>query len=329
MKNRKLLILPLVASLGMLAAGCGGGSAKLTSDDVAKVGGVVITRAQFAALMKQAQASYQAQGTTFPKQTSTQYQQLKNQAVQFLVQNAEFQQEADDLGVKVDQKQVDERMKQLVKTYYGGSQKKFEAALKKQHIERATVEDRIRNQVLQQELYDKVTSKVKVSPAEIQTRYNQQYKETRDVRHILVKSKALAYKLDKELRANGGKNFAELAKKYSTDTTSAAHGGDLGSISKGQTVFQFDTTAFTLGTKTVSTPIHTQYGWHIIQPMSEIKPPTPFSQVQETLKQGLLAEKKQQAMTSWVEGLSKKFHPQYAIGFGPPSSGTQTTTTGG
>ena len=87
------------------------------------------------------------------------------------------------------------------------------------------------------------------------------------VRHILLKStqKALADKLAKELQADHGSNFAALAKKYSTDTGSAVQGGDLGFISKGQTVAPFDKAAYSLKINQISNPVKSTYGWHIIE----------------------------------------------------------------
>ncbi|HEY8287035.1 MAG TPA: peptidylprolyl isomerase [Chloroflexota bacterium] len=87
------------------------------------------------------------------------------------------------------------------------------------------------------------------------------------VRHILLKANqtALANKLAKELQADHGSNFAALAKKYSTDTGSAVKGGDLGFISKGQTVAPFDKAAYSLKINQISNPVKSTYGWHIIE----------------------------------------------------------------
>jgi parvulin-like peptidyl-prolyl isomerase len=331
MKMLRIAILP-VAAAALLAAGCGGGgSGALSQDDVAKVGDVTVTKAQFDQLMQQAQASYKAQHQQFPAQTSPQYQQLKSQAVGLLVQRAEYDQEAKDLNVSVSQKQIDDRLQQYAKTYYKGSEANMFKQLAKQHITKATVEQQIRYQLLQQALYDNITKNVKVSQQDIANQYKQQYHQTRTVRHILVKNKALAYKLDKQLKADHGKNFGQLAKKYSQDPSSAKQGGKL-TITKGQTVMQFDQMAFMLGTGTISVPVHTQYGWHIIQPLSKIKPAPPLSQVKQPIEQQLLAQKKQQVAQAWAAGLNKKFKPQYQTGYAPPSSSLQPqtapTTTG-
>jgi peptidyl-prolyl cis-trans isomerase D len=65
-----------------------------------------------------------------------------------------------------------------------------------------------------------------------------------------------------------GADFASLAKKESLDVMSGKQGGDLGWISRGQLVPEFETAAFMLNKKdSLSGPIKTQYGYHLIQYM--------------------------------------------------------------
>lgn len=97
------------------------------------------------------------------------------------------------------------------------------------------------------------------------------------VRHILVKDKALAQKLAKELQANGGATFAALAAKYSTDTGSAIHGGDLGGVIKGQTVAPFEKAVFSQKVGQISSPVQSQFGYHIIEVLPGSPPTTQSS----------------------------------------------------
>jgi len=126
------------------------------------------------------------------------------------------------------------------------------------------------------------------------------------IAHILVKTKPLADKLYKQIQ--NGANFAQLAKKYSQDPGSKNQGGKL-TITKGQTVPAFDQAAFTLPTKAISTPIHTQFGYHIIQPLSDVRPAktTPLKDVKAAIEQQLLQQKKNDAMSKWVTDTKKDF----------------------
>ncbi len=61
-----------------------------------------------------------------------------------------------------------------------------------------------------------------------------------------------------------GADFAEMARSYSSDG-SASQGGDLGWLSAGQTIKEFDTHAFSMKSGEISEPFLTQFGWHIIK----------------------------------------------------------------
>jgi peptidyl-prolyl cis-trans isomerase SurA len=64
---------------------------------------------------------------------------------------------------------------------------------------------------------------------------------------------------------HAGGNFADFAKRYSTDPGSAASGGDLGWEKRGVFVREFEETAFGLKEGDISGIVKTQFGFHIIQ----------------------------------------------------------------
>ncbi|MCL2509981.1 MAG: peptidylprolyl isomerase [Methanomassiliicoccaceae archaeon] len=80
--------------------------------------------------------------------------------------------------------------------------------------------------------------------------------------HILVKTENEAKKLKDELLK--GKDFAELAKKYST-CPSGKSGGDLGWFGRGQMVAPFETAAFNAQKGDIVGPVKTEFGWHLIK----------------------------------------------------------------
>jgi parvulin-like peptidyl-prolyl isomerase len=339
--SMKRSILLALISLGLVVAGCGGTStATLRADDAAVVGSEPITKDEFQSLMDRAKTSYVAQKRPFPKPGSTEYEQLKGQAVTFLIQRAEFAQEAEAMGIKINDEKVNKRIEQLKKQFYGGSEKRYEKTLKQQGLTKDQAKEEVRAQLISDELFKKVTGDVQVSSDEVKAYYSShksQYgqPQTREVRHILVTKKDLADKLYAQLKA--GANFAKLAKKYSKDPGSASNGGKL-TVSKGQTVPAFDKTAFSLKTGELSAPVHTQYGYHIIEALSNVKPAqtTPLRKVEPSIKQQLEQQQKNDVMTKWVDKKKKSYCKsgiKYQVGYQPNPdpcatvTGTTTTTS--
>jgi len=332
MTKRLFVFIPFVLIVAALAAGCGGGSTSVPSNAVAVVGKDTITKTDFNFWLGTAQKAYKARKQTFPQPGTTQYKSIQDQVVTYLVEQDELAQRAKDLGISITPKDVSARLAQIKVQYFGGSETKYKAQLAAQGATEKQVELQITAQLLSEKIYTKVTSGVKVSDADIASYYNlhkSTYSQaaTRDVRHILVNNKKLADSLEAQLR--GGADFAKLAKKYSKDPGSAPQGGKL-TISKGQTVPQFDKVAFSLATGKTSAPVHTQYGWHIIQALSAVKPAkiTPLTSVKESIRQQLLQSKKTTTMTDWVAKLKKDFAKKtaYQTGYAPATTSTVATT---
>ena len=91
-------------------------------------------------------------------------------------------------------------------------------------------------------------------------------------RHILIRVNELNTESDvvtrlQQLRERiiGGADFNELAKSHSEDRASAINGGDLGWVSPGQMVPQFEAAMNSLLPTEVSQPFQSQFGWHIVQ----------------------------------------------------------------
>ncbi len=306
----------LLAALAVgLLAGCGGGgsSASLESDDIAVVGGEHIQKTDFDALLNQAKQSFKGQGRPFPKKGTPDYATIRNQAVTLLTQQAERAQKADGLGVDVTDKDVDKRLAAIKKQFFHGSQKSYEQQLKKQGLSDKQVRRDIKAQLISDGVFKKVTGKVEVPTADVHSYYIQHPQlyaqpQTRDVRHILVKKtqKALADKLYTQLK--GGGDWCKLAKQYSQDPGSKTQCGKL-TVSKGQTVPPFDKAAFSLPTKGIAKPLLTTFGYHVIQALSIVHPrrTTPEKQVTASIKQQLIQQKRNEAMSAWVNGITKDF----------------------
>jgi foldase protein PrsA len=335
---RRLPFLLFGIPLVLFAAACGGGgggSSSVEPQDAAVVGDTHITRAELDRRLGQAKCSYDIQKRPFPKAGSAEYQAVQQQILQNLVQRAELALKAPSLNVTVSDAQVEKQLKQIKKQYFGGSEQRYKAELKRQCVTDSEVRLDVRANVLSDSIYKKVTADAKVTDSDVKAYYDSHQSvytqpESRVVRHILVKDKALADKLYAQLK--GGAAFAALAKKYSQDPGSKAQGGTL-TISKGQTVPEFDKVAFDLKTGEISKPVKTQFGWHIIQAQKDAtkSKKTPYAQVKQAIRQQLLQTDRSAALQKWLTGIQGEFAKKvkYASGLAPPSTTTSAATTTG
>lgn len=117
-------------------------------------------------------------------------------------------------------------------------------------------------------------------------------------RHILVADEAEARELIKKL--NEGASFEELATQ-STDTGSAARGGDLGYFTKAEMVPEFSEAAFTIAPGTVGKdPVQSQFGWHVIKVEEKRQRPEPaFDMVKPQLEAQLRRERLSNMLEQW------------------------------
>ena len=105
--------------------------------------------------------------------------------------------------------------------------------------------------LLRQKLYAEVTADVAHTQEQVWAR------------HILVADRVTAEAVIQRLK--NGEDFGALAVKLSTDTGSAAKGGDLGWFGKGAMVAPFEEAAFALKVGEISQPVQSTFGWHVIQ----------------------------------------------------------------
>lgn len=94
-------------------------------------------------------------------------------------------------------------------------------------------------------------------------KYYEQMKTELNGRHILVADEATAKEVIEKIK--GGAKFADVAKEYSTDTGSAEKGGELGWFSVGSMVDEFNDAAYALELNTLSEPVQSNFGYHVIE----------------------------------------------------------------
>ena len=111
----------------------------------------------------------------------------------------------------------------------------------------------------------------------------------KEIKEAEAKALSTAKKVISKL--NDGEDWDKLAKKYSTDDSTKNKGGDLGWISVGDTVSEFETAAFALKKDTYTTePVKTTYGYHIIYKTDEKDKPS-FKESKSDIIDALVAKK--------------------------------------
>lgn len=125
-------------------------------------------------------------------------------------------------------------------------------------------------------------------------------------KHILVASEEEAKKIVEQLKKGG--DFDKIAKEKSTDKGSGVRGGDLGWFTKDKMVPEFADAAYKLKKGELSSPIKSQFGWHVIK--LEDRRPVKVASLEE-MKESLKQEASGKAVESYVEGLLKSADIKY------------------
>ncbi|MGX6960581.1 MAG: peptidylprolyl isomerase [Rickettsia endosymbiont of Pentastiridius leporinus] len=165
-----------------------------------------------------------------------------------------------------------------------------------------------KNQLAQQEL---LTSYVKsnITSKMFDDEYNKYIgnlkgKEQIKVAHILVADEKKANEIKSKLSKGG--NFAKLAEESSLDKASASNGGVIGFIllnQPGQLVPEFEKKAFALKVNEVSTPVKTNFGWHIIKVLEKKPVPIPTKEEARMTIDNILA---QELLKKYITDLEAK-----------------------
>lgn len=136
------------------------------------------------------------------------------------------------------------------------------------------------------------------------------------VRHILISNEVANARLKSIQIRNkilAGENFAKLAKANSADTGSASAGGNLGMTDPSIFVPPFASAVRTLPLNTLSQPIKTRFGWHLIQVLER----KTTDKTREALKlqaQSLISEKNQSSeYKNWLQGLMDEAFIEYRL----------------
>ena len=278
---------------------------------IAKVNGVEVTAGAF----YQDLDKITARGAKIPADRLARIQQ---NILKRLIEKELIKQAVSKAGVTIGDKEIEAAFLEYKKRFQ--TEEQFDNYLKHGRVTLDSIKARITEKKALEKLIE-AKGDLAIGDKELQEFYAKNerfYIEKAGVKasHILVKvaEKAKAEdekraldkvkQIQKELKAGG--DFAELAKKFS-EGPSAPKGGDLGFFGQGQMVKDFEEVAFKMKVGTVSGPVRTRFGFHIIKVMDKREErKKPFDEVKEQISQSLKNKKFFQERRKLLEALRKE-----------------------
>jgi foldase protein PrsA len=239
-------------------------------------------------------------------QCEQQYKALQQQVLGFLISADWVIGQAEEQGVKLEDKAVVAQFDKLKKQQFP-KEAEFRKFMATTGQSTSDLLLRVKLSMLSTKIQEKVTKGAKkaVSEAEV-AKYYAAHKslygkpETRDLRIILTKTEAVAAKAKSEI--SSGKSFASVAKAKSIDPISKNNGGESPGVVKGQEQKALSEAVFAAKTGVLSGPVKTPFGYYLFE-VKAIHAPTQqtLAQVKASVKQQLGATQQQGALAKFVK----------------------------
>lgn len=247
----------------------------------------------------------------YKTQCQTEYQTLRDQALQFLISSDWISGEAADRNVKVTDAEVTKAFNTTKKTSFP-KDADYQKFLVSSGMTQADLLYRVRLDTLSNKLRDSIIKgKDKVSAAQIAAYYAKNkarfaQPERRDLRIVLTKTRTTAVKAENEIK--GGTSFKKVAKALSIDQASKSQGGVLLAVAKGQQEKALDTAVFAAKKGVLTGPVKTQFGYYVfkVQKITAASQQTE-KQASTTIKQLLASQNQQKALDAFVKTFQKKW----------------------
>ncbi|MDP9277355.1 MAG: peptidyl-prolyl cis-trans isomerase [Actinomycetota bacterium] len=277
-KTKRLPLIVLGAVVIIFFAGFaiaeGLGNPSVPSDDVAVVqdapaGLSPISQADFDRALQQTAASQSIK--TIPAAGSAQYEQLKQGAMNNLLDAVWIQGEAADLGQTATPTEIASLLKQTISQNFK-TQAEFDKFRKQAHFTQADIRTRIRLQILSNKIQAKVLKGVpKATTSQIEDYYNEaksQFEQpaSRDVRLVLNKDQAKVEQAKAALEKDSSDaSWKKVAAQFSTDPSSKSNGGLRPSLTEGLVEQPLDKEIFSAQQGQISALVKTPLGYYVFE----------------------------------------------------------------
>ena len=218
-----------------------------------------------------------------PNQNRPQYLKLREVVLSSMIdQKILLEMAEEDTTIEISEKEVDAALDQQIENILlqAGGETAAEKMLG-QSIKsfRSEFWFEMKDKIVSEKYQQKMLAKIIATKEDVFSFYKT-YKDSLPVfpleakiRHILIKTepsdniKKEAVSLLKEIknRILSGESFGELAQSFSMDPGSKKNGGELGWVKRGSLLKNFEERVFTIKTNTISDPVKTEVGYHILE----------------------------------------------------------------
>ena len=303
----------LVALFAIVAVAQGIGDPSPSGDEVAIVedadgdDDVAITQDELNRALTQTAAR---QGLNeVPPSDDPQYELLREAALSDLLLGVWVRGEAEERGIEVTEREVDEELQAVIESPDFGSQKAFDRFLEQSGFTEEEARARLELQVISNRIQSEVLpEEPPITEDEIQTYYDEnaaqfEQPETRDVRQLVTETQAEAQEaLDQLEQDSSAKGWEEVAKEFSTDEATKDAGGLREGVLQGQSEGLLDQQIFAAPTGELVGPFGTDAGFYVIQ-VENVTPAqtTPLSEASEQIRQTLVSARQQEVAQAFQD----------------------------
>lgn len=275
---------------------------------VAGIGAVVLTAVilYFAINQDEAVALVDGEKITKEELTDRLISLYGEKVLNQLIVNKMIEIDAEKQGIEVSEDELNEELDKYYSMY--GGEENFTSFLEMSGFKLEDFKDDVKLSLLLDQILEE---RIEISDEEMKEYFEENkedfaQEEQVEASHILVEDKETAFEVINKL--NNGADFAELAKEYSIDEKTKDKGGELGYFGKGEMVKEFEEEVFAMEVNTISKPVETQYGFHVIK-KTDHKPyqEANFEDVKEEVRQAILEQKKDEEYQKWLQEKMEEF----------------------
>jgi foldase protein PrsA len=249
--------------------------------------------------------------TQFKAQCKQEYEGLRDQVLQVLIQGKWLEGEASDQGVKVSDAEIQREFNREKKQSFP-KESQYRQFLKTSGFTEADLKFRVKTTLLANKIRQKVTKgtttvtdqQISSYYAKNRSRFSQP--QRRDLQVVLTKTRAKAVQAKSAIQ--GGQSFGAVAKKFSIDQASKTQGGKLPGVVRGQQEKALDAAVFTTPKGTLRGPVKTQFGYYVFR-VTKITAATQQSltQARASIRALLISQRQQKALTTFSKKFQKKW----------------------